>query len=1613
MGPVTLFGILSLYLCFPIGSQSHRFHPLPVVTTMADAATDMLDGPDSMLSAAETHLSELCSALTSAKDSTKLLLSADESTAAQYRALLLGRSSTSTATYEELYFGRLETDLFATSTQYDVRPGGHAVSPESHMPRAYSEDEILQKLQASTHILLKSYPEEVEKAFIRGDRGKADRIPDTFLHALYGPSSQTRATMFGLMLKYHTRRRLIDTCVEKWRNSNRGKRRPTKVSKELAARAYMEVIGDPGGEQLKAIDLRPYMGKFAADLKKKLLEGCIGVLAEVVPETTDDTTKERPTVVSEHHLVSKNNPNASCRILVVTECFCRPFFDIFISAFLKVKCAYGLGNKHHSLVRFASKEEQHITIGKKYVYESVPLGECDVMVQKLAEFVMRFQEACVQGYYGNDYRITWLFGGVHTVFDTLKQSLYGAHNDASPTICTEPSKPLNVSGGEENRWLPTQDQLQIFTMWLEYGREDDCFADSATSFVEMVYRYSHSETGDVEEFKPIDLEKPFGIHLQLAGANANGWTHEPCFKSALKAALTGSVRQMIFTPRFIASPKHNPGEYTARMTEDVGIVNDADKTRYVSRKDYTQSIDTNSGFEVDEQGNADRLNLEEEARRSSSIEPTATTGENQHNPSVSPHASLGRKKNPPISSLSFNVKSAKYKEGFMRIPKEQFRNLSINRPGGTMRLTAPIHEIMQGVSTTLRLFDMNILAQVRMQLPCGQKKTVPFLYAIPVRGGDSNPCGTGVRMGKAIRELPVPGQHYDLHSVGTEAGVSHRSRTHKIYCTERGTNFVLIITHSYKNERRMIQRFIERVKIWFKDPTKPLFTEDYDGHIEVHGCGGSPAIAGGFAPSPSSCSKHDATITVPMCQDLDEPINRALLQARNKEAVLSVFVNEAYFNADLSQDPEQDSTPGGQVDAATDSLPESGEITADKPNPTPRKKRRVEGGARPSQNNALLFLSAFYIRDIHVPKDEGEEYKKDFPEKLHDSVSQNLRYREHPHYVFELEPVFKMQERLNKIVQGTKDFQLLTVDEDCGEHMSVEIPVGTANRAASMNTVGSIKAKDIINNFFEKELYKKFLSDEGNRNAIRDCLEEDQNNGESDSDVDSDYGGPLLEDNEEDESPDISNPADDDPQDTENDTARKLREAVFREKGTKATVGEVVTTCAFVSTAGAERYLCRGFYDVEDTGKLKGNREKCVGPLPDESIGINHRLAVTPMSNRGLDVVVAYLRKVAIEEDLFAGYESTERIPFEFTNEDHFQKLVASHFQSFLGRNAGRMWKNELFARLLKVCPIPTHKTLHEADEKTGLDFFAFMALFIGENDSTVPLLSKQHFYCNPVSLRQSFKRWCAYVTAVAAGIEACLRDMLSKPLSRAERVQMFATFLTQASGCENEGNLPWIAQSTFADQEELFSNDPYGEVIPSGIIAGPAGTDGHTLVKRSGGPEDLGDCLVAIVVYVNDATKVPEMHLNILGYKRLDGVVVSVVNLRPFNATDAEHFLCKAWVVAKHTFGHYRDSAYPFFSKAHCHPLRVFCTDEGPTNQLWLTNAMEEIVVAYEFCMGLSPENPNRLLLTELSKMPGEGEVTVGLGQSKTAAASTASAPRETGITEEPSLSMLDSVSV
>jgi hypothetical protein len=104
------------------------------------------------------------------------------------------------------------------------------------------------------------------------------------------------------------------------------------------------------------------------------------------------------------------------------------------------------------------------------------------------------------------------------------------------------------------------------------------------------------------------------------------------------------------------------------------------------------------------------------------------------------------------------------------------------------------------------------------------------------------------------------------------------------------------------------------------------------------------------------------------------------------------------------------------------------------------------------------------------------------------------------------------------------------------------------------------------------------------------------------------------------------------------------------------------------------------------------------------------------------------------------------------------------------------------------------------------------------------------------------------------------------------------------------------------------------------------------------------------------------------LGYEKKGDAIVEMVNQRPFSAVDAEHFLCKAWIVAKSTLGCSRLSSHPKQSSAHTHPSPIIHRKADEV----IETVMSKIEDAY--CLSRETSEDD-ITLPEFCRLPEEEE--------------------------------------
>ena len=403
----------------------------------------------------------------------------------------------------------------------------------------------------------------------------------------------------------------------------------------------------------------------------------------------------------------------------------------------------------------------------------------------------------------------------------------------------------------------------------------------------------------------------------------------------------------------------------------------------------------------------------------------------------------------------------------------------------------------------------------------------------------------------------------------------------------------------------------------------------------------------------------------------------------------------------------------------------------------------------------------------------------------------------------------------------------------------------------------------------------------------------------------------------------------------------------------------------YVNYAGACRYLGQSL-----TGPST-SKETLSRPLVDSRLPVGLANHSHPMSSRILDVNLLFLLQVARQTGL---YDKTETAKVgarvSYVPSKLQADLVGMVFQASMLRFTGRVKHYRTYARYTNAdVMVPLPKDLPK--------FLAFMNRTVPRSKngkrSIGQWLSSQHKSCIPNSTR-SLRGFSAFATALVKELPSVVESMLDN-VTRSQAVIILKNYLQLKARDGAADKLHWMAQQIVADVDEVF-DDAFGGVIAEGVVKGYGSHVGHILMKNADTTLKFDTILENLVSEVN-ASDYPKEHLEILGLKRLEsGVVVHKQNGRPYNGTDGEASACKLYSAAKLTFGAYSTSPYPFFSKPHCHPVRLHPNDKIDAGlENGIREIMESSVKAMWACTSTEANVNIALTIPEFCLRPGERE--------------------------------------
>jgi hypothetical protein len=764
------------------------------------------------------------------------------------------------------------------------------------------------------------------------------------------------------------------------------------------------------------------------------------------------------------------------------------------------------------------------------------------------------------------------------------------------------------------------------------------------------------------------------------------------------------------------------------------------------------------------------------------------------------------------------------------------------------------------------------------------------------------------------------GFRYPIESICADAKISHTDRYHPPLSMSNKAANIVVLTQKYKQCPPKIDALLQSLDMFNTTKKEMVFADtnfgEYNGCITIMGSGGSHFVLGNFAPTANS-TKDDACIEIGIGQSRGNPINSKLDQMACRNSVQAVFLNESYYNESEASNLETDGIP---------------------------------------KISTVRFLGYYEFTESKFLKgDSHDTVNKEFGNPP-DSVWQYLTFRLHPHLQIEAKPFVDTFNEIDRLM-GCEAIQYKKVIINHDDHSDIIHDVINASHWMTYNHTCTIQ--DVI-----AELINTLeINDECEKNVVPEEIMEtiDQTTPKRNADFFSDCENECLEEYDHEDGTECDEQDEDD---------CSIVSKQFTCLGTVCSIDEVVMGCIFNAASCAMRYNKRGLRTFLN--------KVCAAPLVDQSLGLARRIRPSLSPNRSLDVNLCFLRIAFLQHEALApSITSCGRCDVTRLHTETFCEMA---FQIILLRFTGRVGRYEEYNLYQQTLPPKSGKVIGRLIpfREDLPNFWEYMEKRQQQRKgkSGVATLSgwvsRQHDGVIPHDLRMNIYKFMRFLSDVADKTGDTIRRIRqSSCMERVSVVQLIEEMIRNSlvhASVEKIGNLYWIAHAVVADLEE-FIDDPFGDVSSSSVPKGPYSINGHRIINNGLNKieritfECCLERLVKCVIYDTHSDL-----LQVMGYKKqTQNTVINVVNGRPFNCSDAEHFLCKAWLNAKVTFGNYRIIQYPKQCNSFTHPSPVL----HRLNNKILTNIMEEMEKHY--LSVTSKSGISGLRLPEFCKLPGE----------------------------------------
>jgi hypothetical protein len=621
-------------------------------------------------------------------------------------------------------------------------------------------------------------------------------LQKSVVRALFGVSRKERVALFELQLPLPLRVSLLNECIQICKLGKPGKNnQSSKITEEVAVRAYNRIVGDRTGKNLKeinlcketigfpkeladAIDNNGYIDKWASQVQ---FDHTMHITSHRRNNNDKDDKARRNNNDKDDKAASRDSvPKVTTKLfeygkegklfwfMTIDNAFSNDFWREWIRAIDEMRFCVGLRGKGDAYVRCSSAENGSIfTTGERNMYHTLPMTDMEEKILRLAKFVMSFQQSYVHRIYGDDYKVTWDANLLHHVVGPIAAAVYNAHSDSSPLLnSASKDEYQNV---QENVYLPVRGEMQVLTVhYSNYENVDDGHCTTIT------YTCNDEFVGSA----PIGSK---GIHIQGPGSQAIGMKHATTIS---KDAMRSGNFRCICTTRLSISPRHREAFQKALQLE--GIDESLPQEKFSRNVDSHDKI---SVLTISKYGNVPHAACRGDGKRKVSTNDVAIISDNTKAEKTKRLRCARLAKTKRMLSHLYKNLLLKFSERYPNIPPKLFDEYKIDR----------------GVPTILIKDRVRQLTTARAML-CLLKNG----YRVYIRRADGNiyPCIYDMNSPSSRNILLNYGHRYPSSTICADADVRHKDRSHVPIGTSMSSGNIIILSRKYKQAPKKIDALI-------------------------------------------------------------------------------------------------------------------------------------------------------------------------------------------------------------------------------------------------------------------------------------------------------------------------------------------------------------------------------------------------------------------------------------------------------------------------------------------------------------------------------------------------------------------------------------------------------------------------------------------------------------------------------------------------------------------------------------------------------------------------------------------------------------------------------------